>query len=71
MQYFSDFLKWYNSKDVVPTLEAVQKMIEFYNNKGNDMRTFRCTLPCLANIWLHKSTDSNFYPFTESDKDLL
>ena len=25
MQYFSDFLKWYNNKDVVPTLEAMQK----------------------------------------------
>ena len=30
-----------------------------------------CTLPNLANIDLHKLTDSKFYPFTESDKDLL
>ena len=30
-----------------------------------------CTLPNLANICLHKSTDANFYPFTEGDKDLL
>ena len=30
-----------------------------------------CTLPNLANICLHKSTDSRFYPFTESDEDLL
>ena len=30
MQYFSDFLKLYNNKDAVPTLEAMQKMIEFY-----------------------------------------
>ena len=30
-----------------------------------------CTLPNLANICLHKSTDSKFYPFTESDKNLL
>ena len=29
MQFFSDFLKWYNNKDVVPTPEAMQKMIEF------------------------------------------
>ena len=27
-----------------------------------------CTLPYLAIICLHKSTDSKFYPFTESDK---
>ena len=30
-----------------------------------------CILPILTNICLHKSTDSKFYPFTESDKDLL
>ena len=30
-----------------------------------------CTLPNVANICLHKSTDSKFYHFTESDKDLL
>ena len=71
MQYFSDFLKWYNNKDVVPTLEAIQKMIEFYHNKGIDMLKVGCTLPNLANICLHKSTDSKFYPFTESDEDLL
>ena len=71
MQYFSDLLKWYNNKDVVPTLEAMQKMIEFYHNKGIDMLKLGCTLPNLANLCLHKSTDSKFYPFTESDKDLL
>ena len=71
MQYFSDFLKWYNNKDVVPTLEAMQKMIDIYHNKGIDMLKLGCTLPNLANICLHKSTDSKFYPFSESDKDLL
>ena len=30
-----------------------------------------CTLPKLSNICLHKSTDANFYPFTEGDKDIL
>ena len=29
------------------------------------------SLPNLANICLHKSTDANFYPFTEGDKDVL
>ena len=71
MQYFSDFLKWYNNKDVVPTLEAMPKLIEFYQNKGIDMLKLGCTLPNLANICLHKSTDSKFYPFTESDRNLL
>ena len=30
-----------------------------------------CTLPNMANICLHKSTDAKFYPFTEADKHLL
>ena len=30
-----------------------------------------CTLPNLANICLHKSTDAKFFPFTEGDKDLM
>ena len=71
MQYFSDFLRWYNSQDVVPTLEAMHKMIEFYHNKGIEMLKPGCTQPIMANICLHKSTDSKFYPLTESDKDLL
>ena len=65
MQNFSDFLKWCNKKDVVPILEAMQKMTEFYHNKGIDMLKLGCTLPNLANVCLHKSTDSKFYPFTE------
>ena len=71
MQFFSVFLKWYNNKDVVPTLEVMQKMIDFCQNKGIDMLNLGCTLPNLANICLHKSTDPKFYPFTESDKGLL
>ena len=71
MQKFSDSLNWYNNKDAVPTLEAMQKMIEFYHNKGIDMLKLGCTLPNLASICLHKPTDSKFYPSTESDKDLL
>ena len=57
MQYFLDILKWYNNKYVVPTLEVMQKMIEFYHNKGIDMLKLGCTLLNLANICLHKSTD--------------
>ena len=70
MKSFEDFLMWYNNKDVVPTLEAMHKMIEFYHQKGIDMLKLGHTLPKLANICLHKSTDSKFNPFTESDKDL-
>ena len=30
-----------------------------------------CTLPNLANSCLHKSTSAKFYPFTETDEELL
>ena len=71
LKCFSDFVKWYNNKNVVPTLEAMQKLIDFYHNNGIHMLKLGCTLQNWANICLHKSTDSKFYPFTESDKDLL
>ena len=29
-----------------------------------------CTLPNMANICLHKSTNHKFFPFVEADKDL-
>ena len=70
-ELFSDFLKWYNNKDVVPTLEAMQKTIEFYHNKGLHRLKLGCTLPNLAKSCLHKPTVSKFHPFTESDKSLL
>ena len=71
MNSFRDFLRWYDNKDVVRTLEAMQKLIVFYHDKDNDMLELGCTLPNLANICLHKSTDAKLYAFTEGDKDLL
>ena len=68
---FKELLRWYNNKDVVPTLEAMQKMLAFNQKKGIDMLKLGCTLAILANICLHKSTSANFYPFTETDKNLL
>ena len=46
-------------------------MIEFYHNKGIDVLKLGRPLPNLANLSVHKSTDSKYYPFTETDKDLL
>ena len=56
---FKDFLRWYN-KDVVPTLEAMQKLLAFYHKKRIDRLKLGCTLPSLANICLHKSTSAKF-----------
>ena len=58
MSSFKDFLRRCNNKDVVPTLEAMQKMNAFYHDKDIDMLKLGCTLPNLANICLHRSTDA-------------
>ena len=68
MSSFIDFLPEYNIKDVVPILEAMQKMITFYHNKNIDKLKLGCTLHNLANISLHKSADAKIYPFPEGDK---
>ena len=66
-----DFLRWYNKKDVDPTLGTMQKMLASYHSKGIDMLKLGYTLPNWANICPHKSTSAKFYPFTETDKDLM
>ena len=48
MQSFKDFLRWYKNRDVVPSLEATQKKVEFYHNKGSDMLMLECKLPNLT-----------------------
>ena len=69
MTSFRDYLQWYNNKDVVPTKEAIRRMMLFYHAKNIDMLKLGCTLPNLANTFLHKSTSDKFFPFTEKDKD--
>ena len=65
---FQDFVRRYNNKDGVQALKAMQKIMELYHNKGIDMLKLGGTLPNLANICLHKSTNNKFYPFVEADK---
>ena len=59
----------YSSKNVVPMLEAMQKVVDFYHNKNIDILKLGCSLLKLANICLHKSTTAKFYPFTEGEKN--
>ena len=68
METFQGFLKWFNNKDVVPTLEVSQKMMQFYHQKGIDMLRLSFTGPNLANRILHSSTSLKFYPFNQEDK---
>ena len=71
MSSFKNFLRCCNKKDVVPTLESMQKMIASYHDKDIDILKLGCTLPNLANICSHKSSDAKFYAFSERIKDLF
>ena len=33
MKTMKEFMVWYNNKDVVPMLEALEKMFQFYKNR--------------------------------------
>ena len=54
-QSFGENFLWCNRKDVVLTLETMQKLIEFYYSKGIDTFNLRSTLPNSAIVCLHKS----------------
>ena len=44
MLTFQDFLRWYNNKNVVNTLEVNTKMLTFYHTKQIDMLKLGYTL---------------------------
>ena len=69
--FFKDFLRWYNNKDAVPTLEAMQKFVEINHNKSIDMVKLAYTKPKLANGRLDSSPGAEFHQPLESDKDSL
>ena len=71
VQSFKEFLHWHNNNDVVPTLEAIQKFVEFHDNKCAHMLKLECRLPNLGNKCLQNSIIGKFYPFTQSDGKLL
>ena len=46
-------------------------MLVFYHKLGIDLLKLGCSLPILAKIFPHNSTSAKFYPFNETDEDLL
>ena len=72
MNSFKVFLGWYNKKRFCANFKSNAKKIDFfYHDKEIVMLKLGCTLPNLANICLHKSTDANFHPLKQGDEDLL
>ncbi|PIK42584.1 hypothetical protein BSL78_20572 [Apostichopus japonicus] len=71
MTSFRDFLEWYNNKDVVPFLEALDKMFHFYKEKKIDMFKQGISVPGLTLRYLFKDIRKDFFClFPESHKDL-
>ena len=65
---FKDFLRYFNNEDVVPTVEAMKKRVESYQNTGIGMVNFGCTLPNLDNICPYSSISEKIDPFTENNR---
>ncbi|KAI8495466.1 hypothetical protein Bbelb_269210 [Branchiostoma belcheri] len=68
MKTMKDFLIWYNNKDVVPMLEAIQKMVDFYRDLGIDMLKDGISVPGLTLKYLFMNLESDTY-FTLVDKE--
>ncbi|KAJ8048248.1 hypothetical protein HOLleu_00491 [Holothuria leucospilota] len=61
METFRDFLIWYNNKDVVPFLEALDKMFDFYKSKDIDMFKQGISVPGLTLRYLFKDIKNDFF----------
>ena len=65
-----DYLEYYNNCDVIPMVEAINKMFEFYRAKNLDMFKDAISLPGLAYKMLMNCPNANFSLFEEKDKHL-
>ena len=74
METFEDYLVWYNNRDVVPFLEALDKQFRFYKEDLKvDMFKDGISVPGLTLRYLFKTLDhtkDHFVLFNEKDKDL-
>ena len=73
MTTMRDFLIWYNNRDVQPFVEAVEKMINFYRERGIDMFRDGISVPGLILKYLMNSTPNltNFSLIHKKDSDLF
>jgi hypothetical protein len=71
MTTFRDFLVWYNNLDVVPFLEAIDKMSNFWQERNIDMFKDCVSVPGLTMKYLFSNIpDTYFSLFSEKDKDM-
>ena len=72
MQTMADFLEWYNNKDVVPFLTAIEVQSGFYRDRGLDMLKDGIGVPGLTLRYLFKTIPSDVYftLFSKHTKDI-
>ena len=72
MTTFRDFLVWYNNRDVVPFLQAIDRQFAFYQQRGIDMFKQGISVPGLTLLYLFNDLPEKTYftIFNEKNKDL-
>ena len=72
MKSMRDFLVWYNDRDVVPFLEAIDKQFAFYRQQNIDMFKDGLSAPGLTLLYLFNELPSNtlFTVFNQTNSEL-
>ena len=72
MTTLRDFLVWYNNRDVVPFLQAIDRQFAFYQQRGIDMFKQGISVPGLTLLYLFNALPEKTYftIFNEKNKDL-
>ena len=72
MKTMRDFLVWYNNRDVIPFLQAIDKQFAFYQQHNIDMFKDGISVPGLSLLHLFNDlpNDTNFVTFNRTNSDL-
>ena len=72
MKTMHDFLVWYNNRDVVPFLDAIDKQFAFYKQQNIDMFKDGVSVPGLTLLYLFNELPSNtfFTVVNQTNSDL-
>ena len=72
MTTLRDFLVWYNNRDLVPFLQAIDRQFAFYQQSGIDMFKQGISVPGLTLLYLFNDLleKTYFTIFNEKNKDL-
>ena len=71
MKTMREYLIWYNNRDVIPFLQAIDKQFAFYQQHNIDMFKDGISVPGLSLLHLFNDlpNDTNFVTFNNTNKD--